>query len=146
MSRFFHARSGHCYLCPPHSIIFVLTLLCLSLSPVNAFGTGMLHTSGRNIVDASGNVVQLRGFNLGGWFIMEKWMAPLDSGSLPDTYSVIQTLDSRFGVATEQSLIATYQQSWITTTDLDNIKNAGFNVVRVPVWWGQFYPINNVSN
>jgi len=106
----------------------------------------MLHASGRNIVNANGNVVQLRGFNLGGWFIMEKWMVPLDSGSLPDTYSVIQELDNRFGVAAEQSLITTYQQNWITTSDLDNIKNGGFNAVRVPVWWGQFYPINNISN
>jgi endoglucanase len=106
----------------------------------------MLHTSGRSIVNASGQVVQLQGVNLGGWFIMEKWMCPLDSGSLPDTYSVIQMLDQRFGVATEQSLIKTYQQSWITTTDLDNIKAAGFNLVRVPVWWGMFYPLNNVSN
>jgi aryl-phospho-beta-D-glucosidase BglC (GH1 family) len=106
----------------------------------------MLHTSGRNIVNANGQVVQLQGVNLGGWFIMEKWMCPLDSGSLPDTYSVIQMLDQRFGVATEQSLITTYQQSWITATDLDNIKAAGFNVVRVPVWWGQFYPLNNISN
>jgi len=105
----------------------------------------MLHTSGRSIVNANGAVVPLMGVNLGGWFIMEKWMCPLDSGSLPDTYSVMQTLDNRFGVATEQSLIRTYQQSWITTTDLDNIKNAGFNVVRVPVWWGQFYLLNNVS-
>lgn len=106
----------------------------------------MLHTSGRSIVNASGQVVQLQGVNLGGWFIMEKWMCPLDSGSLPDTYSVIQMLDQRFGVATEQSLIETYQQSWITSTDLDNIKAAGFNLVRVPVWWGMFYPLNNVSN
>jgi endoglucanase len=106
----------------------------------------MLHTSGRSIVNASGQVIQLQGVNLGGWFIMEKWMCPLDSGSLPDTYSVIQMLDQRFGVATEQSLIKTYQQSWITTTDLDNIKAAGFNLVRVPVWWGMFYPLNNVSN
>ena len=106
----------------------------------------MLHASGRSIVNANGQVVLLQGVNLGGWFIMEKWMCPLDSGSLPDTYSVIQMLDQRFGVATEQSLIKTYQQSWITAADLDNIKNAGFNVVRVPVWWGQFYPLNNISN
>ena len=106
----------------------------------------MLHTSGRSIVNAHGQVVLLQGVNLGGWFIMEKWMCPLDRGSLPDTYSVIQMLDQRFGVATEQSLIKTYQQSWITATDLDNIKSAGFNVVRVPVWWGQFYPLNNISN
>jgi aryl-phospho-beta-D-glucosidase BglC (GH1 family) len=103
----------------------------------------MLHASGRSIVNAEGAVVPLVGVNLGGWFVMEKWMVPLDSGSLPDTYSVMQTLDSRFGVATEQSLIKTYQQSWITTADLDNIKNAGFNVVRAPIWWGQFYLLND---
>src|ERR1700733_142996 len=105
----------------------------------------MLHTSGRSIVNAGGQAVQLQGVNLGGWFIMEKWMCPLDSGSLPDTYSVIQMLDARFGVATEQSLIDTFQQSWITTTDLDNIKAAGFNVVRAPVWWGQFYSLADQS-
>jgi endoglucanase len=105
----------------------------------------MLHSSGRSIVNAQGAVVTLQGVNLGGWFIMEKWMAPLDSGSLPDTYSVMQKLDQRFGVATEQSLIKTYQTSWITTTDLDNIAKAGFNAVRVPVWWGQFYLLNDQS-
>jgi len=120
--------------------------LCTGTLTPTANAQSLLHTSGRNIVDANGNTVQLKGVNLGGWFIMEKWMCPLDSGSLPDTYSVIQELDNRFGIAEEQSLIKTYQQNWITTTDLDNIKNGGYNAVRVPVWWGQFYPINNVSN
>ena len=107
----------------------------------------MLHASGRNIVDTSGKTVPLRGVNLGGWFIMEKWMSPLDSSNtIADTYGAIQELDARFGVAKEQSLIKTYQTNWITTTDLDDLQSAGFNVVRVPVWWGQFYPINNVSN
>ena len=105
----------------------------------------LLHASGTDIVNASGTTVQLRGLNLGGWFIMEKWMCPLDSGSLPDTYSAITNLDSRFGVATEQSLIHTYQTNWITTGDLNNITNAGFNCVRMPVWWGNFYSITNTT-
>jgi endoglucanase len=127
--------------------ILAVAALCAGLISEKSYAQlSMLHASGRNIVNANGQVVPLRGVNLGGWFIMEKWMAPLDSGSLPDTFSVMQTLDSRFGVATEQSLISTYQQNWITTTDLDDIRNAGFNVVRVPVWWGQFYALNNVSN
>jgi aryl-phospho-beta-D-glucosidase BglC (GH1 family) len=106
----------------------------------------LLHTSGTNIVNASGKIVQLKGLNLGGWFIMEKWMCPLDSGSLPDTYSVITNLDSRFGVATEQALIHAYQTNWITTDDLNNIANAGYNCVRMPVWWGNFYSITNTTS
>jgi endoglucanase len=106
----------------------------------------MLHTNGRSIVNANGTVVQLKGVNLGGFMVMEPWMCPADSGGLPDTYSIIAELDSRFGVAEEQTLIRDYQQAWITSTDFANIKNAGFNAVRVPVWWGNFYPIANVSN
>src|SRR5579863_9587034 len=106
----------------------------------------MLHTSGRSIVNANGTVVQLKGVNLGGFMVMEPWMCPADSGGLPDTYSIIAELDSRFGVAEEQTLIRDYQQAWITTADFANIKAAGFNAVRLPVWWGNFYPIANVSN
>jgi len=101
----------------------------------------MLHAAGTQIVNAAGTPVQLTGVNLGSLMVMEGWMCPLDSGGLPDNYSVIQELDNRFGVATEQSMIQCYQTNWITTADLQNIKNAGFNCVRVPVWWGDFFTL-----
>ncbi|HTV42369.1 MAG TPA: carbohydrate-binding protein [Candidatus Sulfotelmatobacter sp.] len=103
----------------------------------------MLHASGTQIVNASGQPVQLTGVNLGSLMVMEGWMCPLDSGGLPDNYSVIQELDNRFGVAEEQNMIRCYQTNWITITDLQNIKNAGFNCVRVPVWWGDFYTLSS---
>jgi len=85
----------------------------------------------------TGDVVQLRGVNLGSWLIMEGWMCPMDSsGGLTNNYAVVQTLDSRFGVSTEQSLIRTYQYTWITTNDLDNIRAMGMNYIRMPFWWG----------
>lgn len=126
-------------------VLALFTFLAFVRLPARA-QLSMLHASGRSIVNANGQVVQLQGVNLGGWFIMEKWMSPLDSGSLPDTYSVMKMLDSRFGVAEEQSLLKTYQQNWITQQDLINIRNAGFNLVRVPVWYGQFYNLDNISN
>jgi endoglucanase len=108
-------------------------------------GLSMLHASGRSIVNASGQVVHLRGVNLGAWLMFEDWMSPMDSGSLPDAYSAYQTLNNRFGEATQQSLNRTFQQSWITTTDLDNIRAAGLNCVRVPFWWANLYAFNNTG-
>lgn len=92
----------------------------------------------------TGDVVTLRGVNLGGWLTMEAWMVPMDSSGLPDNYSVIQTLDNRagFGVAREQALITTFQENWITTTDLDNIRAMGMNLIRLPVWWGNFQTLS----
>ena len=85
----------------------------------------------------SGDIVPLHGTNLGGWLLMEGWMCPMDSSGLPDHYSVVQTLVNRngFGVTTEESLIRTYQDTWIMTNDLDNIRALGMNLVRVPIMW-----------
>jgi aryl-phospho-beta-D-glucosidase BglC (GH1 family) len=101
----------------------------------------MLHTNGRSIVNANGTTVVLQGMNLGGYMVMEPWMCPCDSGGLPDSHSIISELDSRFGVAEEQTIIRDYEQDWITTQDFANLKAAGFNAVRVPVWWGNFWPM-----
>jgi endoglucanase len=96
-----------------------VTALFLFLAAVFAWGAAhsqmsLLTTNGTAIVNANGQTVQLMGVNLGGWLVMEPWMTPADRGGLPDTYSIIQELDTRFGVAEEQSLILTYQQSWIS--------------------------------
>src|SRR5579871_431468 len=125
--------------------VAAMTLFLLSmcgLKAAQAQSLSLLHTSGQNLVDANGNKVSLRGVNLGGWLTIETWMTPADSSGLPDNFSIIQTLDNRFGVATEQSLIKTYEQSWITAADLDNIKAEGMNVIRVPIWWANFETLN----
>jgi endoglucanase len=92
----------------------------------------------------TGDVVPLRGVNLGGWLVMEGWMCPMDTGSHTDMYSLTSTLDNNFGTNIEQSLIRTYQYNWITANDLANIRKMGMNVVRVPVWWGNFETLAGV--
>lgn len=130
---------------PGRVLIALIAALALASTPAHA-QLSMLHTSGTNIVNASGTTVQLRGVNLGDWLVIEPWMCPgvSDSdqgGSYQDMHSIIAELDSRFGVPEEQSLISTYENAYITTADLANIKAQGLNVIRVPVWWGDFYTL-----
>ena len=121
---------------PPKSALVMVTLFISSLS--SGAASPFLAANGHDVRNnyGQGDAVPLRGVNLGSWLLMEGWMCPMDSSGLADNYSVIQTLDSRFGVATEQSLIKTYQNTWITTNDLDNIKALGMNYIRLPFWWG----------
>jgi hypothetical protein len=124
-------------------------VLCLLFAAIPSRAQlSMLHQSGLNIVDASNKIVQLRGIDLGDWLVMEPWMCPGVSvsdanGSFPDQHSILTTLDSRFGVSTEQSLINSYQSAYITSADLQNIRAQGLNVIRVPFWWGNFYTLGS---
>ena len=42
---------------------------------------GMIHAEGTRLVDASGAPFQVRGINLGNWFVPEMYMSAADVGS-----------------------------------------------------------------
>jgi aryl-phospho-beta-D-glucosidase BglC (GH1 family) len=96
-----------------------------------------LKTAGNDIHNGRGrgDVVWLRGVNLGGWLLWEEWMCPMDSSGLKDALSARQTLENRFGEAKADELINAYEEAWITEQDLDNVAKLGMNVVRVPFWY-----------
>lgn len=105
---------------------------------VGAFQTDLfLKQNGRDIRNGhgSGDNVHLRGVNLGGWLMHESWVDPMDGSGLPDDQTARQTLINRFGIATANRLIQSFQDNWITTKDLDNIKAMGMNVVRASFSW-----------
>ncbi len=106
-----------------------------------------LTVDGRKIFNQKGEEVQLKGVNLGGWLVREDWLCP---DHVPETDEngdkliydgeyVYDTLTERFGKEAAQELLETYYDNWITEWDLDNIKSMGFNCVRVPFWYRNFY-------
>lgn len=97
----------------------------------------MLHTKGKKIYNKRGEEVILRGVNLGTWLIHESWMTPISNSD--DNISTLNTLTERFGVEKAYELINIYEDNWITEYDLDRIVELGFNCVRVPFWFRNFY-------
>lgn len=88
-----------------------------------------------------GEVILLRGVNLGGVFINEPWMTGIgeaDNPQIPDEYSLRQTLESRFGVAAARQLQETFQQAYLQEYDFDLLLRLGFNTVRLPIYFRQF--------
>lgn len=102
-----------------------------------------LTTSGRDIVNRKGEKVRLRGVNLGAWLIWEDWLCPYTiDGKGGETLAhadVLDRLEERFGIEKAYELYNTYMDNFITEQDFDNIADMGFNCVRLPFWFRNFY-------
>lgn len=73
----------------------------------------------------------IRGTNLGGWLVLEKWMTPslFDGTDANDEYSFMQTTD-----ATQK--IKRHRDTFITESDFAWIHKHGIKVIRIPVgYW-----------
>ncbi|MBQ4366081.1 MAG: cellulase family glycosylhydrolase, partial [Clostridia bacterium] len=116
----------------------------ISASPKNedAFDANdFLTAQGRWLVNRRNEKIQLKGVNLGAWMIWEDWLCPYEEAS--DHYEVLTTLTERFGEEKAYALMNTYMDNFITEWDFDNIKSMGFNCVRVPFWFRNFYYDDN---
>ena len=91
-----------------------------------------LKTEGRVVKNRAGkgDVITLRGTNVGGWQVMEAWMCPTNAS---DQKTALTTLTERFGEVKAEELIKVYEQSWWQEEDFDNCKDLNFNVLRLPI-------------
>lgn len=140
-------------LCVLLSIIMVFsTVIFVGAEPAKANDeiTGFtdedfISVKGRKLYNQKGEQIQLKGVNLGGWLIHEDWLCPdqLTDDYVYDNETILNILEERFGREKAQALITQYQENWITEYDLDVIKDRGFNCVRVPFWYRNFYYDDN---
>jgi hypothetical protein len=116
-----------------HLLLGLCVIAVSSRGAVDPF----LKASGNDLRNGrgTGEVVVLRGVNLGGWLNIEPWMAPLDASKLHDEWSALDVLTTRFGKATCERLFDVYRDTYIQTNDLDLIAAFGLNLVRLPIWY-----------
>ena len=111
------------------AFVFYLLLTLLGKSQ------GFLHISGKSIVDSTGHQVILRGVNLGGWLVTEDWMCGITDTTDSGGRSARKTLESIYPDSMVTRLFNTWEDNWITASDIDTIKSLGFNFMRVPFEW-----------
>lgn len=83
---------------------------------------------------AAGASKKIRGVNLGGWLVLEKWIKPaLFAGvDAEDEFTLCQKL----GRGKAETLLKKHRESWITADDFKWLAARGINSVRLPVgYW-----------
>ena len=83
------------------------------------------------------SIENIRGVNLGGWLVLEKWLTPdLFAGTNAiDEYTLMQTPDCH-------KKLENHRRSYITEGDFRWLSQQGINLVRIPVGYWLFEPID----
>ncbi|MDD6095475.1 MAG: cellulase family glycosylhydrolase, partial [Clostridia bacterium] len=103
----------------------------------------MLSVKDGYIVNENGEQIVLKGVNLGNWLLWETWMGFVTEYTEDWAhYDTLAVLTERFGAEKTAKLVQTYEENFITETDIAQIESLGFNCVRVPFWYRNFMTEN----
>lgn len=118
-------------------IIGVLNLAVVCSLATTARALPELTPEGKHLMTPDGEIVTLRGVNLGNWLLLEPWMLGLQQGKsaevgFADQATLLSILEKRFGAERTHELMELYRENWITPRDFQIIRSFGFNAVRLP--------------
>jgi aryl-phospho-beta-D-glucosidase BglC (GH1 family) len=120
----------------------LVAALCLAFLPSSIQAENrFLKANGRDLRSDSGagQVVTLRGVNLGSLYVYEQWMSPMANSTSPtDQWGVENVLTTRFGDAGRDQLLNAWRDNWMAPSDYERIARRGMNCIRVPLWYGAF--------
>jgi len=102
---------------------------------------GFLHVQDGEIVEGNGNSILLRGFGLGGWLVPEGYMlhnkAWIEGFESPT--EIENQIENLVGPEIAQGFWELYRENYVAQADIDQIAEWGFNHIRVPFHYKQFY-------
>jgi len=97
---------------------------------------GFVKVHGTEFVDAHGEVLRLRGINLGNWLLPEGYMFHFDRAGSP--HEIEDVVAELVGDVAAAEFWRSWRDNYITRDDIALIRRSGFNSVRVPLNWKLF--------
>lgn len=112
--------------------------LLLSAFLLSQFGTSqLLKADGQKIVNDKGENIRLRGLGLGGWMLQEGYMLKTADFAGPQ-YKIREKIAGLIGEKGMNEFYKAYVKNGITRQDIDFLKKAGFNSIRLPMHYNLY--------
>jgi hypothetical protein len=106
--------------------LILICLFCFRSDGLAQF----LRVEGKNIVDANGKPVLLRGIGLGGWLVPEGYMLHIPGRGSPT--SIRNQILDVLGAADTENFYQLYRANYVNAKDIQQIAAWGFNSIRLP--------------
>ena len=119
-------------------LTFFFLLVTIAVPSVaTAQSHGFVHTDGTRLIDGEGHALMLRGTNLGNWLVLEGYMFHFEHG--PQSAREIEALTNELmGPQTADKFWHSYRERYVTRDDIQFLKRAGFNSIRIPIHFKYF--------
>ena len=118
-------------------VLLVALAILLSSSRTATAQQHFVRTKGTHLVDGQGHPLSLRGTDLGNWLVREGYMFHFEGG--PQSAREIETLTNELlGPEAAKKFLSEYLDRYITRDDIQFLKRAGFNSIRVPIHYKYF--------
>jgi hypothetical protein len=138
-----------CFLFELHANTITSSSSSLGGQRVSQAQSNLLKAQETKIVDGNGNEVHLRGIGLGQYMLIEPYMwginSPQDKKS--DTQqAILASLAQLTGWDNVNAFMDEYRKNYITESDVQMLKEAGFNSIRLPMHYNLFIEENATDN
>ncbi len=101
-----------------------------------AASADFIHADGQRLVDGRGETFAVRGINLGNWLVPEGYMFKFTRARSPT--EIAGVIEALLGPQHAAAFWEKFRDIYIAKPDIDFLKAAGFNTVRVPLNWRLF--------
>jgi len=115
--------------------LLVALLLILGLT-VPAGADTLVRIEGKNFIAPDGSTLHLKGISLGNWLMPEGYMFKFEVAKAPR--QIFAAFDRLLGQERAAAFWKQYRDSYIARDDIEFIKSAGFNMVRIPLHYRLF--------
>ncbi|HWA88241.1 MAG TPA: cellulase family glycosylhydrolase [Opitutus sp.] len=102
--------------------------------------SAFVRVKGTEFVDPHGEVLRLRGINLGNWLLPEGYMFHFERAASPR--QIEDVVAELVGDVAAAQFWREWRENYVTRDDIALIRRVGFNSVRVPLNWRLFVSAN----
>ncbi|WP_281616255.1 carbohydrate-binding protein [Flammeovirga sp. SubArs3] len=103
--------------------------------PTEEENTDFLHTAGQNIVDGQDQNFVIKAVNLDGWMVQEGYIMEVPFGP---QWEIMEGIEDIIGQQNTQEFHDAWLDNMVTESDIQQIKQWGFNSIRVPLHYNLF--------
>lgn len=117
-------------------LVSMIWLSLLALAGPAMAESRLVHIEGKSFVEPDGRILHIKGISLGNWLMPEGYMFKFEVAKAPR--QIYGAFDRLLGPEKAAAFWKQFRDTYIAREDIEFIRSAGFNTVRIPLHWNLF--------